>query len=100
MTMTIKDVLADCDLRPSTAHNFSPIPAFDLAPGKPRSCARGDKGYSRRPDKERVLSEAEPSALFEICGDRCSCRTPSPSSCALLEEGGFHQPSPCANAET
>lgn len=59
MTMTIKDVLADCDLRPSTAHNFSPIPAFDLAPGKPRSCARDDKGYSRRPDKERVLSEAE-----------------------------------------
>lgn len=40
------------------------------------------------------------SALFEICGDRCSCRTPSPSSCALLEEGGFQQPSLCANAET
>lgn len=40
------------------------------------------------------------SALFEICGDRCSCRTPSPSSCAPLEEGGFQQPSSCSNAET
>lgn len=59
MTMTIKDILADYDLRPSTAHNFSPIPPFDLAPGKPRSCVRGDKGYASRPDGERALSEAE-----------------------------------------
>ena len=60
MTVTIKDVLADCDLlRPSTAHSFSPTPAFDLAPGKPRSCERGDKGYANGPDGERALSEAE-----------------------------------------
>ena len=40
------------------------------------------------------------SALFEICGNRCSSRTPSPNSCALLEEGSFLQPSPCANGNT
>lgn len=59
MIMMIKDVFVDCDLCFLIVYNFSFIFVFDLVLGKFRSCVRGDKGYFRRLDKERVWLEVE-----------------------------------------